>query len=180
MCILPCHGKYTLLDNSILKCNEYALNKLGFPYVWFQLLSPLASPLFPIFPAYYMGFLHLSFSHRSVLDENGAFLSTADSAVKLSTDSTRSVLGWKGVEYRVAFPIVKPAGANFYPADMDKKVRVNVSFFVPIFVILSILEYSYTIVNHKLLLSALTIIATSPELCCSFICTHVVCCNFTD
>ncbi|CAN6450792.1 unnamed protein product [Victoria cruziana] len=57
----------------------------------------------------------------SVLDENGAFLSTADSAVKLSTDSTRSVLGWKGVEYRVAFPIVKPGGANFYPADMDKK-----------------------------------------------------------
>ncbi|KAF3795884.1 Nudix hydrolase 3 [Nymphaea thermarum] len=57
----------------------------------------------------------------SVLDENGAFLSTADSAVKLSADSTRSVPGWEGVEYRAAFPIVKPAGANFYPPDMDKK-----------------------------------------------------------
>ncbi|KAF0931070.1 hypothetical protein E2562_002439 [Oryza meyeriana var. granulata] len=56
----------------------------------------------------------------SCLDENKAFLSTADSAVKLLTDATRSVSGWKGIEYRVAFPLDKPPVANFYPPDMDK------------------------------------------------------------
>uniref|UniRef100_A0A0D9VM28 Nudix hydrolase domain-containing protein n=1 Tax=Leersia perrieri TaxID=77586 RepID=A0A0D9VM28_9ORYZ len=56
----------------------------------------------------------------SCLDENKAFLSTADSAVKLLTDATRLVSGWKGIEYRAAFPLDKPPGANFYPPDMDK------------------------------------------------------------
>ncbi|CAN6245807.1 unnamed protein product [Urochloa humidicola] len=56
----------------------------------------------------------------SCLDENKAFLSTADSAVKLLTDATKPVSGWKGVEYRAAFPLDKPPGANFYPPDMDK------------------------------------------------------------
>ncbi|TVU27936.1 hypothetical protein EJB05_19439 [Eragrostis curvula] len=57
----------------------------------------------------------------SCLDENKAFLSTADSAVKLLTDATKPVSGWKGIEYRAAFPLNKPPGANFYPPDMDKK-----------------------------------------------------------
>ncbi|XP_072952824.1 nudix hydrolase 3 isoform X1 [Typha angustifolia] len=56
----------------------------------------------------------------SCLDENKAFLTTADSAVKLLLDSTKPVSSWKGIEYRVAFPVVKPPGANFYPPDMDK------------------------------------------------------------
>ncbi|XP_002452967.1 nudix hydrolase 3 [Sorghum bicolor] len=56
----------------------------------------------------------------SCLDENKAFLSTADSAVKLLTDATKPVSGWKGIEYRAAFPLEKPPGANFYPPDMDK------------------------------------------------------------
>ncbi|XP_066322797.1 nudix hydrolase 3-like isoform X1 [Miscanthus floridulus] len=56
----------------------------------------------------------------SCLDENKAFLSTADSAVKLLTDATKPVSGWKGIEYRAAFPLDKPPGANFYPPDMDK------------------------------------------------------------
>ncbi|KAG8382041.1 hypothetical protein BUALT_Bualt05G0035300 [Buddleja alternifolia] len=56
----------------------------------------------------------------SSLDENEAFLTTADSAVKLLPEATKSVAGWKGIEYRTAFPIVKPPGANFYPPDMDK------------------------------------------------------------
>ncbi|GJM87102.1 hypothetical protein PR202_ga03023 [Eleusine coracana subsp. coracana] len=57
----------------------------------------------------------------SCLDESKAFLSTADSAVKLLTDATKPVSGWMGIEYRAAFPLNKPAGANFYPPDMDKK-----------------------------------------------------------
>uniref|UniRef100_A0ACD5YUL8 Uncharacterized protein n=1 Tax=Avena sativa TaxID=4498 RepID=A0ACD5YUL8_AVESA len=56
----------------------------------------------------------------SCLDENKAFLSTADSAVKLLTDATKQISGWKGVEYRAAFPQDKPGGANFYPPDMNK------------------------------------------------------------
>ncbi|KAK9084554.1 hypothetical protein Syun_031570 [Stephania yunnanensis] len=56
----------------------------------------------------------------SVLDENKAFLTTADSAVKLYEKCTKSIPGWKGLEYRAAFPMVKPPGANFYPPDMDK------------------------------------------------------------
>lgn len=61
--------------------------------------------------------------HRSSLDENKAFLTTADSAVRLLADATRPVLGWKGLEYRIAFPVLKPPGASFYPPDMDKMVR---------------------------------------------------------
>ncbi|KAI4355865.1 hypothetical protein L6164_004596 [Bauhinia variegata] len=56
----------------------------------------------------------------SVLDENEAFLTTRDSAIRLLPEATRAVKGWKGLEYRAAFPIGKPPGANFYPPDMDK------------------------------------------------------------
>ncbi|KAL7111942.1 hypothetical protein ACP275_05G121000 [Erythranthe tilingii] len=56
----------------------------------------------------------------SSLDENEAFLTTADSAIKLLPQATKPVTGWKGIEYRTAFPVVKPPGANFYPPDMDK------------------------------------------------------------
>lgn len=56
----------------------------------------------------------------SCLDENEAFLTTADSAIKLLPEATRRVTGWKGLEYRAAFPMLKPPGANFYPPDMDK------------------------------------------------------------
>ncbi|GAB4850577.1 Nudix hydrolase 3 [Ancistrocladus abbreviatus] len=57
---------------------------------------------------------------RSCLDENRAFLTTADSAIKLLPDATKRISGWKGLEYRAAFPLLKPPGANFYPTDMDK------------------------------------------------------------
>uniref|UniRef100_A0A7N0VMC7 Nudix hydrolase domain-containing protein n=1 Tax=Kalanchoe fedtschenkoi TaxID=63787 RepID=A0A7N0VMC7_KALFE len=57
----------------------------------------------------------------SCLDENKAFLSTADSAVKKLPKATRPVTGWNGLAYRSAFPLPKPPGANFYPPDMDKK-----------------------------------------------------------
>lgn len=56
----------------------------------------------------------------SCLDENKAFLTTADSAIKLLPEATKPVAGWKGLQYRTAFPVVKPPGANFYPPDMDK------------------------------------------------------------
>lgn len=56
----------------------------------------------------------------SCLDENEAFLTTADSAVKFLPGATKLVTGWKGLEYRSAFPMLKPPGANFYPPDMDK------------------------------------------------------------
>ncbi|KAL5825376.1 hypothetical protein ACOSQ3_021439 [Xanthoceras sorbifolium] len=56
----------------------------------------------------------------SCLDENEAFLTTADSAIKLLPESTKQVTGWKGLEYKAAFPLPKPPGANFYPSDMDK------------------------------------------------------------
>ncbi|KAK9101720.1 hypothetical protein Sjap_018976 [Stephania japonica] len=56
----------------------------------------------------------------SALDEDKAFLTTADSAVKLCEKCTKPVPGWKGLEYRAAFPMAKPPGANFYPPDMDK------------------------------------------------------------
>lgn len=64
----------------------------------------------------------MPFSYRSSLDENMAFLTTADSAITLHTNSSNHVSGWKGIEYRVAFPVKKPLGANFYPSDMDKVV----------------------------------------------------------
>ncbi|KAL0922058.1 hypothetical protein M5K25_006019 [Dendrobium thyrsiflorum] len=56
----------------------------------------------------------------SCIDDNKAFLTTADSAIKLLEKSTRPAPGWKGLEYKVAFPLTKPPGANFYPPDMDK------------------------------------------------------------
>ncbi|XP_068653162.1 nudix hydrolase 3 [Aristolochia californica] len=56
----------------------------------------------------------------SILDENEAFLTTADSAVTLLPDSSKLVSGWRGLEYKAAFPLIKPPGANFYPPDMDK------------------------------------------------------------
>ena len=65
---------------------------------------------------------HAFFINRSCLDENEAFLTTADSAVKLLPKATKPVAGWKGIEYRAAFPMLKPPGANFYPPDMDKMV----------------------------------------------------------
>ncbi|XP_062112889.1 nudix hydrolase 3 [Humulus lupulus] len=66
--------------------------------------------------AYYL----INRSPWSGLDENEAFLTTADSAVKLIPEATIAVDGWKGLEYKAAFPVVKPPGANFYPPDMDK------------------------------------------------------------
>ncbi|XP_027344440.1 nudix hydrolase 3 [Abrus precatorius] len=56
----------------------------------------------------------------SCLDEDEAFLTTADSAIRLLSKATRTVRDWKGLEYRAAFPMLKPDGANFYPPDMDK------------------------------------------------------------
>ncbi|KAG2325978.1 hypothetical protein Bca52824_008706 [Brassica carinata] len=56
----------------------------------------------------------------SSLDENEPFLTTADSAVKLLPEATKPIDGWKGIEYRAAFPLTKPPGGNFYPPDMDK------------------------------------------------------------
>lgn len=56
----------------------------------------------------------------SCLDENKAFLTTADSSIKLLPNATKQIPGWKGIEYKVAFPLPKPPGANFYPPDMEK------------------------------------------------------------
>ncbi|XP_004499436.1 nudix hydrolase 3 [Cicer arietinum] len=56
----------------------------------------------------------------SSLDEDDAFLTTADSAIRMLSKATRTIREWKGLEYRAAFPMLKPAGANFYPPDMDK------------------------------------------------------------
>ncbi|KAK7401025.1 hypothetical protein VNO78_12336 [Psophocarpus tetragonolobus] len=57
----------------------------------------------------------------SSLDEDEAFLTTADSAIRLLSKATRTVRDWKGLEYRAAFPSKKPPGANFYPPDMEKE-----------------------------------------------------------
>lgn len=59
---------------------------------------------------------------RSSLDEDEAFLTTADSAIRLLSKATKPVKDWKGLAYRATFPMQKPLGANFYPADMDKTV----------------------------------------------------------
>ncbi|KAL7607773.1 hypothetical protein Lser_V15G11453 [Lactuca serriola] len=56
----------------------------------------------------------------SCLDENEAFFMTADSAIRLLQESTKSIPGWNGIEYKAAFPMKKPSGANFYPSDLDK------------------------------------------------------------
>lgn len=60
--------------------------------------------------------------NRSSLDENEPFLTTVDSAIILLPEATRPVRGWKGLEYKAAFPSQKPPGANFYPPDMEKMV----------------------------------------------------------
>ncbi|KAL1348532.1 hypothetical protein AAHE18_07G085800 [Arachis hypogaea] len=58
----------------------------------------------------------------SSLDKDEAFLTSADSAIKvLPNATTKTVTAWKGLEYRAAFPVQKPLCANFYPQDMDKK-----------------------------------------------------------
>jgi len=62
---------------------------------------------------------------RSSLDEETAFLTTADSAIRLVSAATKPVKGWKGLEYRAAFPEPKPRGSNFYPPDMDKTVHAK-------------------------------------------------------
>ncbi|KAL5053120.1 hypothetical protein RYX36_033802, partial [Vicia faba] len=62
----------------------------------------------------------LGFACRSCLDDDEAFLTTADSAIRLLSKATRTVSEWKGLEYRAAFPILKPAGANFYPLTWTK------------------------------------------------------------
>ncbi|BBN14597.1 isopentenyl-diphosphate Delta-isomerase [Marchantia polymorpha subsp. ruderalis] len=67
--------------------------------------------------AYYM----INKSPWSILDENEAFLSTADSAIILVENAVKPVSGWKGLEYKAAFPVHKPPVANFYPRDMDTK-----------------------------------------------------------
>ncbi|OWM87005.1 hypothetical protein CDL15_Pgr016042 [Punica granatum] len=56
----------------------------------------------------------------SCLDESEAFLTTADSAVKLLSQCSKPVSGREGLEYKAAFPKLKPPGANFYPPDKDK------------------------------------------------------------
>ncbi|CAH1448872.1 unnamed protein product [Lactuca virosa] len=60
----------------------------------------------------------------SCLDENEAFLTTADSAIRLLPESTKSIPGWNGIEYKAAFSMKKPSGANFYPSYMDKMVTM--------------------------------------------------------
>lgn len=60
--------------------------------------------------------------NRSSLDENEAYLTTADSVIILVPEATKPVRGWKGLEYKAAFPSQKPPGANFYPPDMDTMV----------------------------------------------------------
>jgi len=65
---------------------------------------------------------------RSVLDENSAYLTTADSAVQLAKNAAqKDVPSWAGVHYKAAFPVSKPPGANFYPRDMDKEVSYGTS-----------------------------------------------------
>lgn len=85
--------------------------------------------------------------NRSCLDENKAFLSTADSAVKLLTDATKPFSGWKGVEYRAAFPLDKPPGANFYPSDMDKTVHLCLLPYPPHLSIISSRAYFLLILH---------------------------------
>lgn len=54
----------------------------------------------------------------SVLDENEAFMTTADSAVCEAHAALKSLTG--SLQYKATFPSLKPSGANFYPADMDR------------------------------------------------------------
>ncbi|KAL0447648.1 UNVERIFIED_CONTAM: Nudix hydrolase 3 [Sesamum latifolium] len=50
----------------------------------------------------------------SALDENEPFLSTADSAIKLLPNATKPVNGWKGLQYRAAFPLTRPHGCMLF------------------------------------------------------------------
>eukprot|EP00252_Welwitschia_mirabilis_P017861 TRINITY_DN3977_c0_g1_i1.p1 TRINITY_DN3977_c0_g1~~TRINITY_DN3977_c0_g1_i1.p1 ORF type:complete len:777 (+),score=147.62 TRINITY_DN3977_c0_g1_i1:111-2441(+) len=68
-----------------------------------------------------LSYYRINKSPWSCLDDNEAFLSTADSAVKLAKGAVKSVSGWAGLRYRAAFPQKKPPGANFYPQDMSRK-----------------------------------------------------------
>ncbi|KAL5077958.1 hypothetical protein RYX36_016942, partial [Vicia faba] len=74
----------------------------------------------------------LPYLRRSCLDDDEAFLTTADSAIRLLSKATRTVSEWKGLEYRAAFPILKPAGANFYPLTWTKwyhrKIQICLEF----------------------------------------------------
>lgn len=70
-------------------------------------------------------------------------MTTADSAVKLLPEATKPVTGWKGLEYRAAFPMLKPPGANFYPPDMDKTVY---KFEVPLLFKINILHLKVPII----------------------------------
>jgi len=63
------------------------------------------------------------FLYRSCLDDHEPFLTTADSAIKWPPNATKPVPGWKGLEYKSAFPSVRPPGVNFYPPDMDNTVH---------------------------------------------------------
>ena len=39
--------------------------------------------------------------------------------IKILAEATRPVTGWKGLEYKPAFPVLKPPGANLYPPDLN-------------------------------------------------------------
>nr|XP_024376311.1 nudix hydrolase 3-like [Physcomitrium patens]PNR53362.1 hypothetical protein PHYPA_007037 [Physcomitrium patens] len=68
--------------------------------------------------AYYL----INKSPWSILDENDAFLTTADSAIQIAEGAVDESVTWGGkVRYRAAFPVEKAPGANFYPVDMDKE-----------------------------------------------------------
>ena len=77
---------------------------------------------------WYLHLCQLFFLYRSCLDDHEPFLTTADSAIKLHPNATKPVPRWKGLEYKAAFPSVRPPGANFYPADMDKMVHDPLPF----------------------------------------------------
>lgn len=68
--------------------------------------------------AYYL----INKSPWSILDENDAFLTTADSAIQVAESAVEKTVTWGGkVQYRAAFPVDKAPGANFYPVDMEKE-----------------------------------------------------------
>eukprot|EP00249_Psilotum_nudum_P011812 c23399_g1_i1 orf=388-2739(-) len=56
----------------------------------------------------------------SSLDENKAYLTTADSIAEVAQEAVKPVSGWEGIQYRAAFPVQKPPGDNFYPVDMTR------------------------------------------------------------
>ncbi|KAI3721487.1 hypothetical protein L2E82_32500 [Cichorium intybus] len=48
--------------------------------------------------------LFIFLQQRSLLDENEAFFTIADSAIRLLPELTKLVPGWNGIQYKVAFP----------------------------------------------------------------------------